>query len=100
MSTSARLIAFSGVVVVVAIGFAWDPALSTTARAQDKGQPPPALQKWEYKIMTEGFAAEAKETEATLKPLGSDGWELVTATHVPLPGGAGSNRYVLKRPKK
>lgn len=93
MQVSTRLMAFIGVLAVVVVTCA--PSLPPAVHAQEKAQSP----KWEYKAATESILADEKKTEATLKSLGDDGWELVTATLVP-GSGAGDIRYVLKRPKK
>ena len=50
-----------------------------------------AAQEWEYLCIHENFDVEGNRA-------GAEGWELVTATHVPAIQGDGWSKYCFKRP--
>ena len=85
-----KIKSMAAAVALLAIGaFAWDQVLSA-ARAQEKKEVVPAVQKWEYKLIE-----DSQPSEKYLNQLGDEGWEMVAFN-----GGAGWRAMWLKRPKK
>jgi hypothetical protein len=56
---------------------------------------PPAVQKWEYKVVLPDDALDPRKNEAQFNRLGADGWELCAAQ-----GNTSPNYCIFKRPKR
>ncbi|MBP3954005.1 DUF4177 domain-containing protein [Gemmata sp. G18] len=67
-----------------------------SSSAQEKEKAAPAVQKWEYKVVTlPGGGGGNEPDQKVLNALGDEGWELAGAPHE-----VGRARVILKRPKK